>query len=264
MQRKPNSSSQTLVSAFVAAALGLSAGAALAQTTTAHSSRDEAAANGSTARHLTLTNRRSEQTLRYSRAHDLRICNLSGQAPSAAQAANAEQQADPGRRTNLATNVEANPTPVPLQVSYAGSNEQIQPGNCYDLRARDVRLSPAATLPAGSALTVSVAPVSGSGFVNGRTEAATAGSHGRLAGDRASKESVRQLTEEVKQEDREMRNANAELSRARTKLAQTTRELKDAQSKERHVASAERRTTHAERQEQQNAQPAQQNGATPQ
>lgn len=270
MVRKPNLSSKTLIAAFVAAAFGLPAGAALAQTTTSHDSRDVAAANSPAARHVTLTDRQSEQTLHYSSSRTLRICNLSGRSESLTARVNAAEQRAPEDFVNPATRAGATsaPTPVALQVSYGSNTDQIQPGNCYDFRARDVRLSPAQRLPAGSGLVVAIAPISGNGFVNGRTTAAA--SYGYESGNASSKESVKQLKEQLKQDDEQERQANAELSSAREKLAQTTRDLKQAQSKERHVASTERQTASKARRGQQNAeqserndQQSQPNGGTP-
>lgn len=253
MLHKPNTSAKSLIAASVAAAFGLSAGAAFAQTTTPHTSHDEALANSTTARQVTLTDRQNAQTLQYSRARNLRICNLSGQGQSAAAAVHAEQQRAPDTRPNLAISAPASaPNPVALQVSYAGMSEQIQPGNCYDFRARSVRLSPATALPAGTALSVSIARVSPRGFVNGRTEAYSGSS-------RDTRRSVKELKEQLKRDDEQEQQANAELSQARDKLAQTSRQLKQAQSQERHVASAEHRTTDAAHQEQQNVQRKQQN-----
>ena len=246
--RTPNSYSKTLIAASVAAAFGVSAGATFAQTTTSHNAADEAAADSVAARHVSLN---------YPAARNLRICNLSGQAPSATESLNAAEQRSPETRQNLGIEgSQTSTTPVALQVSYAGTSEQIQPGNCYEFQARDVRLSTAQRLPVGSALNISVARMSGSRFVNGRTEAAS-------VSDRDTRQSVKELKEQLKQEDVEERQANAELTQAREKLAQTTRDLKQAESNESHVASAEHRTTQAERQEQQKAQQAPQNGAAP-
>jgi hypothetical protein len=252
MVRKANTSSKTLVATFVAATFGVSAGAALAQTTTSPNSHDEAAANSSYARNVTLTNQQNEQTLRYSRAHNLRICNLSGQSQSLTARTNAAEQRSPQDFRNPATRAGATvpANPVPLQVSFGGLNHQIQPGSCYDFRASRVHLSTGSRLPIGSALFVSILPAS-NGFVNGRTEAAS---------------SVEQLKEQVKQDDEQERQANTELSQARDKLAQSTRDLKQAQSQEQHVASAERQTENSARhaqQSEQNAQPQQNNDGTP-
>lgn len=258
MMRKPSSSSKTLIAGFVAAALSVSAGAALAQTTTSHTSRDVAAADSPAARHVVLTNQQSEQALRYSSARNLRICNLSGRSESLAARTDAAEQRSPQDFANPATRVGATAptTPVALLVRYGSNNDQIQPGNCYDFRARDVRLSPAQRLPAGSSLIVAIAPMSGNGFVNGRTVA--------YSSTTSDRESVQELKEQLKQDDEQERQANAELSRARAKLAQTTRDLRQAEAKEQHVASTERQTEQAARREQQNAdQSLEQNGVSP-
>ncbi len=265
--RRPNSSSKTtLVAASVAASLGLCAGAAFAQTTTSANASDEAAADSTTARHVTLTRQQNERMLHYAAARNLRICNLSGQAPSAAESINAAEQRAPQTRSNIAIEApKTQPSPVALQVSYAGMSHQIQPGNCYEFQARNVRLGTAPRLPTEGVLDVSIAQMSGNGFVNGRTVAASSGSSagGRLASDRDTKQSVKDLKEQLKQDDEQEQQANAELSQAREKLAQTTRDLKQAESKEHHVASAERHTSEAERQEQQRAQQAPPNGPSP-
>lgn len=273
MVRKPSTCSKTLIAAFVATAFGASAGAALAQTTTSHDSRDVAAANSPTARHVTLTDQQSSQTLQYSRARNLRICNLTGRSPSLSSRVNAAESRAPMDRVNPTTRAaSAPPAPVPLELSYRGMNEQLEPGNCYDFRASTVRLSPASTLPAGGELYVSILPVSAnSGFVNGRTFTASTEdyrstetwTHDRTARNGSDKESVRQLKQQLKQDDEQERQANAELSHARAKLAQTTRDLQQAESKERHVATAERRTEQAERHAQQNTDNARQNDGTP-
>lgn len=263
----PIANSKTLVAASVAAAFGLSAGAVLAQTSTPPTARDVAAANSITARHVTLTNQQSEQTLRYSSARNLRICNLSGRSESAvAQENAADQRAPEDFRTPALRAGAAGPaTPVPLQLSYAGNSEQIQPGNCYDFRARDVRLSPARTLPAGSALTVAISPMSANGFVNGRTVAYSSTTHesDHWRHDGYDKESVEDLKAQLKRDDEQERQADAELMRARDRLARTTRDLKKAESQERHVASTERQTQRAEQHAQQQTDQSRQNDGTP-
>lgn len=268
MVRKPNPSSRTLIAAFVAAAFGVTGGAALAQTTTSAGSTAEAVANSPSASHVTLTDQQNEQSLHYSQARNLRICNLSGRTRSAAARLNSDAQTAPEERSNLATAAPVtSPTPVALQVSNANMNEQIQPGSCYDFRARTVRLSTAQRLPAGRALTVSIMPVSATAFVNGRTTAASSEDYSErgFSGKNAdTRQSVKQLKEQLKQDDEQERQANAELSQARTKLAQTTRDLKRAEADERHVASAEHRTTTEEHRAQQNARQAQPDEGTPQ
>jgi len=264
MVRKPNPSSKTLVATFVAAAFGLTAGAAFAQTTTSHNASDEAAANSGSARHVTLSRNQSEQTLQYSRARDLRICNLTGQPTSAAESVNAAEDRAPQTRSNLAAEApKVAPNPVALEVSYEGKSEQVQPGNCYEFQAQNVHLSSVETLPPDSVLNVSIAQMSGNDFVNGRTEAAASEHEGSSEHERsnqvASKKSIEELKEQLKQEDEQEQQANAELSAARAKLAQTTRDLKEAQSREEHVASTERHTAKTAREAQQraeNAQPA--------
>jgi len=147
------------------------------------------------------------------------------------------------------------PTPVGLTVAYGGKTERIQPGDCYEFRARDVRLTPSQALPMGAALDVSIEPVAAKDFRNGATQTAAADhvEAGRSASNRtASEESIKQLSDELEQDDKEMRQATAELNAARARLAKATQELKQAQSKEWRVASAERQTATAERQEQQN------------
>lgn len=282
MVRKSNPSSKTLIAAFVAAAFGVSAGAALAQTTTSDNARDVAAADSPAARDVTLTNQHSAQTLRYTRARNLRICNLTGHRQSVAARINSEETRSPEDFKTIGTQGAAPPpTPVPLQVSYGTKQEQIQPGNCFEFRASSVRLSPGRTLPPSGELYVSILPVSARGFVDGRTVAAAshnyetasgtyAGTSGagatswdttardrtgreRAANNASSHETVQQLTEQLKRDDQQEREANAELRRARAKLAQTTRDLKQAQAEERHVASAERKTAQAEHEEQQSA-----------
>ena len=257
MMSKPNSSSKILIAASVAAALGISAGAAFAQTATSHNSIDEAVPDSTSARHVALTRQQNEQTLHYSAARNLRICNLSGRAPSATESINAAERRAPETRSNLAIEApKTEPRPVDLRVHFAGMSEQIQPGNCYEFQARNVRLSTTERLPPESVLDVSVAQMSGDRFVKGRTETAS-------ASDRDTKQSVDQLKEQLKQDDEQERQANAELSQARDKLAQTTRDLQQAQSQESHVTSAERQTTQAERHEQQRAQQAPQTRAAP-
>lgn len=275
MVRKPSSSPRTFIAASIAAAFGLTAGAAFAQTVEPHNAPvGPAVPVPTTSRHTTLTNLHGTRTFQYPSARDLSVCNLSGQTPSGTAAMNAAEQRAPETRPNLAVlGPGGSATPVTLQVSYGGKNEQIQPGHCYEFRARNVRLSPAHKLPAGGALAVSVGQVSGAGFVNGRTVAASSESADRsdTASNARSNQSVKQLSAELERDDQQMRQANAELSQARSKLAQTTQKLKEAESKERRVASAEHHTANAERQEQQTAQQRQQNtpreqqnGGTPQ
>jgi len=173
MTRKPTTSAKALVTAFVAAAFGVSAGAAFAQTATSHNSIDEAVPDSTTARHVALTRQQNEQTLQYSAARNLRICNLSGQAPSATESINAAEQRAPETRSNLAIEApKTEPRPVDLRVHFAGRSEQIHPGNCYEFQARSVRLSTTDRLPPESVLDVSVAQMSGNRFVNGRTDTA--------------------------------------------------------------------------------------------
>ena len=260
MVRKLNSSSRTAIAAFVAAAFGVTAGAAFAQTTTSHNSRDEAAANNPAAREITLTNRQNEHTLQYSRARNLRVCNLTGQSPSLSSRVNAAETRAPEDLVDPATRAAPPPpAPIPLALSYQGQNERVQPGNCFDFRASTVRLSLGRSLPAGGELDVSILPLSANGFVNGRTVALSSQDSG------SARQSVTELKEELKRDDEEERQANAELSRARAHLAQTTRDLKQAEAQERHVASVERHTAQAARDEQQNAQqPSESQRGTPQ
>ena len=265
---KPNSSSKFLIPAFVAAAFGLTAGAAFAQTSKPYNAPvGPAVPVPTTSRSTTLTSLHSTRTFQYPSARDLSVCNLSGHTPSGTAAMNSAEQRSPETRPDLAVvGPGGSATPVTLQVSYNGRSEQIQPGNCYEFRARNVRLSPAQQLPAGAALQVSVGQVSGTDFVNGKTIAASSQSSdlSRTGSNAGSNESVEQLSAQLKHDDEQMRQANAELSQARAKLAQTTRKLKQAEAKERRVASAERHTANAERQEQQNAQHDRQNAQSEQ
>ncbi|MGH8258857.1 MAG: hypothetical protein ACREUG_04120 [Steroidobacteraceae bacterium] len=165
-----HSHASNLVAAFVAAALTLPAGAALAQSSQEGGTHESTARHPQAlvestenpdARHIRLTDRMNVESLNYDHPRGLRICNLTGHVAPANGVANPTRNV-PVPLADQAVPLHG-PSPVDLKLTYNGQSSQVQPGECYRFRAQDVQVTPAQPLAPGRALELTVENLSGNG-----------------------------------------------------------------------------------------------------
>jgi len=169
-----------------------------------------------------LSTRNDPETLAFTRAHELLVCNRTEQHPI-----NLESQLPPWEVLAESPARASRSPATALNVSYRGSTRRLEPGQCDLLRAATVQIGSASALSATSTLPGTVRDV-----IPGRVLRA------EMASDT--------LAAQLQRADQTTRAGTAELNRARRTLVRATHALDATQRLEARVWRDERNAGHTE------------------
>lgn len=210
----------------VIAGFALAAAATVASAGTSTVNGPSAAASSGTGSAFTLDKAANAQVLDYPTSRELRICNQTHRTTPSGIAWNlANHWVTPSPLIRISQEAteqgSAQAAPQRLAVSSDTGSAEIQPGECYRLHARRVRIAAVGPIPAGSALNGSIQWVSATSAPRANGGVAYAG-----AAPAASVQAmIADMQGSLRESDRTIREATAKLHQARRDLDSATDKL---------------------------------------